>query len=275
MFDTETYLARLGHTGPVQADLQTLRELHRKHMINIPFDNSLNAQRGAYIWDFVDIDVDATFDAVVTGGRGGVCFELGGLFQRLLEELGFDVDLLSAGVRGPDGEFGPDLEHLFHCVHLDGQVWLVDVGLSGPSFTEPLLVSDEVQTQFGVEYRTVAEGGYRVLQRKPPAAADWQDVYRFSLEPRKLSEWSRDASGQANADAEPGEGSELEKYGTALLSSLVNNGTVMHSRAFETGQMMLVGRRFLKVDNGQEKVRVLIDPVEYAAVVKDILHQDA
>ena len=43
MFNTETYLARLGHTGPVQADLRTLRELHRKHMINIPFDNSLNA----------------------------------------------------------------------------------------------------------------------------------------------------------------------------------------------------------------------------------------
>ncbi|MFK0152847.1 arylamine N-acetyltransferase [Streptomyces sp. NPDC090499] len=78
----------------------------------------------------------------------GVCFELGRLFSRLPQDLGFEVQFLSAGVCGPDGKFGPDLQHLFHCVHHQGDVWLVDVGFSGPSFLEPLRVSADVQEQF-------------------------------------------------------------------------------------------------------------------------------
>lgn len=166
MFDVDVYLARLGYTGPVSPTWPVLRDLHKRHLMTIPYDSALNATRGDNLWSNVDIDVDKTFAEVVVGGRGGVCTELNGLFRVLLERLGFTVDVYSAGTRQLDGSFGPDLEHVFNSVVLDGTRYLVDVGFVGPSFLEPIVLSDEPQEQYGNVFRVVRDGGYRVLLRK-------------------------------------------------------------------------------------------------------------
>lgn len=266
MYDVDAYLAHLGHTGSVEPTVETLRSLHKKHLMTVPFDNSANAQRGDYIWDFVEIDVDQAFDSLIRGGGGGTCFELSGLFRRLLSDLGYRVDILAAGVRGPDGGFGPDLEHLFVCAYLDEEVWLVDVGFAGPSFLDPVLVSPEPQEQYGCAYRVVPQpeaSQYFVLERRT-AGGNWQPVYRFKLQPRSLAEWRRDPS-------QP----EVVSPEWNWAGELVSNTTVIRSRALEAGQIMLVGRRCLTVDNGREDIRVLVKADDYAAAVNTILRQAA
>jgi amide synthase len=232
--------------------------------MTVPFDNSVNAERGAYIWDFVEIDVDQAFDSLITGGGGGTCFELSALFRRLLTDLGFRVDLLAAGVRGPDGSFGPDLEHLFNGVHIDGVVWLADVGFAGPSFLEPVRVTAEPQEQYGCAYRVVPhtqDERYLVLERKA-VGTDWQPVFRFKLQSRTLAEWQRDPT-------QP----EVLNPEWNWAGELVPSTTVIRARAFDTGQIMLIGRRCLTVDNGREEFRVLVRPEDYAATVSTILRQ--
>lgn len=255
MFDVNTYLAKIGYTGPTEPTLDTLRQIHKSHLTAIPFDNSLNAdrERGFEVLGDVAIDYDEVFTAIVEGGRGGVCYELNGLMRRLLTDLGFDLRILGAAVIQVSGEFGPDLEHIFNCVHLDGEIYLVDVGLAGPSFLEPLRITEEVQTQYGVDYRLVLEDDYRTLQRRSQGA-DWSSIYKFKLQDRQLAEWTDLVPTLADFPVE-----------------LVLVGTRIHSRAVENGQLVLIGKRFVKVEDGKEEIRVLARPEAFREIVDQIL----
>ncbi|WP_261993915.1 arylamine N-acetyltransferase family protein [Streptomyces sp. t39] len=259
MFDIDDYLARLGHSGPRPAPtVETLRVLHKRHLMTFPFDNFLNEERGTAIWDGVDIDVDTVYKEVVTGGRGGVCYELNGLFRALLGGLGFEAVVLSAGVRGADGAFGPDMEHLFNGVRIDGEWYIADVGYSGPSLIEPVRVAEEPQEQYGTHFRVrAADDGFHYLERRP-RDGDWGVIHRFRLRAREFSEWL-DASHP-----------ELDAYARMLAA----NVTYIRGRALENGQMTLTGRRLLTVEDGRETVRVLVKQPDFDAVVKTILSQD-
>ncbi|MFD5269975.1 arylamine N-acetyltransferase [Streptomyces sp. NPDC058335] len=274
MFDVGAYLAHLQYEGPVPAPtLETLRDLHKRHLMHVPFDNALNSaeDRGLAVWQEVDIDVDETFDSVITGRRGGVCYELNGLFRRLLTDLGFEVGILAGAVIQVDGQFGPELEHIFNLVELDGDRWLVDVGLAGPSYLEPLrLTDDEVQEQYGVGYRlvpqddgedTAADGTddnrYRVLQRRS-RGEEWRNVYRFKPQLRKIEDWTDPAY-------------ELVEFPAELLAV----GTLIRSRAFDNGQMVLIGKRYVRVVDGVEEVKVLVDRDLYKATTDAILAPSA
>ena len=262
MFSVDTYLSSIGYSGARSRTPDVLRELQRRHLIALPFDNSAHADAGTSVLNDVDVDLDAVFDNVVLNRRGGVCFELNGLFRKLLGELGFQVDILSAGVRGPGGTFGPDLEHMFLGVRLEGQLWLVDVGFAGPGYLEPLLVSDEVQEQYGCKYRILQRDGYHVVERQT-RTADWAAVYRFRTQPRVLADWS-------GAGGDPTQDDDAWNWEGELVAA----GTAIRARSFDTGQMVLVGRRYLRVDNGSEQVRVLIDPDDYRTVSELILSGD-
>ncbi|MEU9282086.1 arylamine N-acetyltransferase [Streptomyces sp. NPDC048342] len=262
MFDVDTYLKHLGYTGSLEPTPGTLRELHKRHMMYVPFDNSRNAAKGLAIWDDVDAGADYFFQALITEGRGGICHEHCGLFRTLLAELGFDVRVISSGVRGAGDEFGPDLEHMLAAVRLDGEDWLVDVGFAGPSFTEPVRVSEDVQRQNGFDYRVVEDGGRLVLQRRP-AGRDWQAVYRFTLQERDLSEWKAIASGDND-----------DPY-WHWAGEMIRAGTLIYGRAYETGQLLLVGRRYLRAEDGTDQTRVLAKTAEYESVVRHVLRQDA
>ncbi|MFE5239044.1 MULTISPECIES: arylamine N-acetyltransferase family protein [unclassified Streptomyces] len=254
MLTVETYLEALDYDGPVEPTVETLRELHKRHLVAFPYDSSLNTARGTSLWAEVDIDVDAVFDEIVVGGRGGVCYELNGLFRVLLQHLGFDAGVLAAGIRQVDDSFGPDLEHVFNYAKLDGRLWLVDVGFVGPSYLEPLpVVPHQITHQYGNRFRIVLRDGYHVVQRRGQAGG-WQAVYRFKPRPRELSEWLA-----------PSE--DLDAFARQLMGA----GTVVRGRAFETGQRILIGKRLLTVDGGHDTVRGVIGADDHAAVLADIL----
>jgi N-hydroxyarylamine O-acetyltransferase len=135
--DLAAYLERIGFRGTARADLPTLQSLQLCHVCNVPFEN-LDVQ----LRRPVGLDLDSRFEKIVRRRRGGWCFELNGMLGRALQEIGFDVMRMSAGVlreRFGDVQMG---NHLCLLVRLD-QPYLVDVGFGG-SLSAPLPLREAV-----------------------------------------------------------------------------------------------------------------------------------
>lgn len=118
----EDYFNRIRFSGPAAADLKTLNTLMSAHVRAVPFENlDIYSERG------VSLEIEAIYDKIVVRSRGGWCFEMNGLFEWVLREIGFDVQRLSAGVRR--ASLGDDAlgNHLCLQVTLN-QPYLVDVG---------------------------------------------------------------------------------------------------------------------------------------------------
>lgn len=177
-----SYLRRINYDGELRPTVETLKLLHRAHLSAVPFEN-LDIHLGREI----KLDEASLAKKIVEDNRGGFCYELNGLFAALLTALGFDVVMLSAGVRNPDGLFGPEFDHLALQVSLDKR-WLVDVGF-GDSFLEPLRLDEEgEQVQANGAYRIDRDDDALVLMRRE--ADGWNAQYRFTLRPRRLEDFS-------------------------------------------------------------------------------------
>jgi N-hydroxyarylamine O-acetyltransferase len=160
-----------------------LRALHTTHLLTVPFEN-LDIHLGRPIV----LDQAALYAKIVARRRGGFCYELNGLFAALLRALGFSVTLLSARVSRPDGDFGPEFDHLTLLVEHDER-WLADVGF-GDSFREPLrLDAAGVQAHHGRAYSLTHDADQWTVHW-PDSDGHWQARYRFTLQPRHLNDFA-------------------------------------------------------------------------------------
>jgi N-hydroxyarylamine O-acetyltransferase len=179
MVDIPAYLARILYAGPTQANAETLRALHRAHLVAVPFEN-LDIHLGLKI----TIDEAAILNKVVVLRRGGFCYELNGAFAALLRALGFQVTLLSARVARANGDEGPEFDNLTLRVDLN-EPWLADVGF-GESFLEPLLLeAGKDQRDPTGKYRLLAQGECLRIEK-----FSCRPQYSFSLQPRRLEEFA-------------------------------------------------------------------------------------
>lgn len=252
MFDVEKYLHRLGYSGPAEPTEAVLRELHKRHLMTIPYDTAVALSAGSLPDNLAHIDLDQCFADIVVGGQGGYCFPLNGLFRALLADLGFEVVRISASINFGT-TFSPERLHLFTGVRLDGQDFLADVGYSGPSFLEPLRLVEEVQEQYGCSFQLVTDGAHRVLRRKP-RNGNWRDLYRFVFQHRDVRHWD----GFSDILA--------ESFGESL-----SRGTNICCRATENGHRSLVGKRYLEVVDGLETTHALVRPAEYRQMLEAVL----
>jgi N-hydroxyarylamine O-acetyltransferase len=174
-FNLDAYLRRINFRGRVEADLPTLRALHRAHIDAIPFEN-LDIQMGGG----VDLEPAALQAALVGRRRGGYCFQQNGLFRLVLQAAGFAVTAGEARVRfGTPGIVRPRT-HMVLVVSCEGQKWLADVGFGGEGLIEPIVIGAPPCEQQGWRYRTVSEGRRHVLQREGDGR--WDDLYIFDVE---------------------------------------------------------------------------------------------
>jgi N-hydroxyarylamine O-acetyltransferase len=176
------YLARIGFTGLVRPDAETLRRLHLAHLYTVPFEN-LDMSLGRKIV----CDEERFLHKVVDLRRGGFCYELNGAFAALLRELGFRFTLLSARVAREDGSASPEFDHMALLVDLE-EPWLADVGF-GDSFLEPLRLKTELdQEQPGGPFRIVPVGNVMIVQRQL-ADQTWKSLYQFMFKPHALGDF--------------------------------------------------------------------------------------
>ena len=183
MVDIPAYLARIEYLGPTEPNAETLRALHRAHLMTVPFEN-LDISLGRNI----RLDEVVILNKVVALRRGGFCYELNGAFAALLRALGFDVTLLSARVARANGGEGPEFDHLTLRVDLD-EPWLADVGF-GESFLEPLRLEAGSEQQDPTGMYRLQQQGERLLMDKALPDGNWRPQYSFSLQSRSLEEFS-------------------------------------------------------------------------------------
>jgi N-hydroxyarylamine O-acetyltransferase len=165
--------------------LETLRGLHKKHLLSVPFEN-LDIHLGRPIV----LSEDAFYKKIIKHHRGGFCYELNGSFAALLTRLGFKVTMLSARVASKSGGFSPEFDHMTLLVALKGR-WLVDVGF-GDSFSEPKLLDySGPQSDNGRVYRITRRSGGRLLSRWNVEKRLWEPQYMFSLRRRKIEDFVR------------------------------------------------------------------------------------
>lgn len=154
--ELQSYLNRIGFEGVPKVDVDTLKRLHRRHLLSISYEN-LDIQLGRT----VHLDAEAIFSKLVNGRRGGWCYEMNGLLEWALREIGFDVMRMNSGVgrveRGDDA-IG---NHLVLLVRLD-EPWIADVGF-GDGIIEPIPLREADIEQRGFRYRLerIADGFWR------------------------------------------------------------------------------------------------------------------
>ena len=177
MIDLGAYLARIGVTRPLAVSRQTLDVLSEAHARAIPFEN-LDVLLGRPI----DLSLDAIERKLVHARRGGYCFEQNTLLLAALQALGFEARPISARVRYRlPREQTPARTHLFLRVELEGQSWLVDVGVGSLSLTSAIrLDTEEAQPTAHEPRRIVREAG-RLFHQAWLGDA-WHDVCEFTLE---------------------------------------------------------------------------------------------
>ena len=174
--NVEAYLKRINYQGSLSVTPETLRDLQVAHLKTVPFEN-LSIHAG----EPIVLEGEALFKKIVEERRGGFCYECNGSFAELLSALGFDVEMLAAGVAHRQGGFGPIFDHMALAVTL-AERWLVDVGF-GDSFLEPLLLdSREEQVQGTRSFRIDDDNDYLILLRRNEGE-DWEPQYRFTLQP--------------------------------------------------------------------------------------------
>jgi N-hydroxyarylamine O-acetyltransferase len=139
------------------------------------------------------VDSTSVFAKLVSGKRGGYCFEHGRLFLDALEALGFVARPLLARVWLGKPDSVPPQTHTLALVSIDGQDWIADAGFGG-SYAPPMPLADgeEADAPDGARFRLARdpEFGWMLARNGHPGGTDgrspgegWQDQYSFTLEP--------------------------------------------------------------------------------------------
>jgi len=242
--DVRAYLGRVGYNGPLAPTVDTLRALHRQHMLTVPFEN-LDIGLGREIV----LDPEGFVDKIVRQCRGGFCYELNGAFATLLAAAGVRVTLLSARVSNEQGIAGKEFDHLTLRIDIE-ETWLADVGF-GDNFLEPLrLVSELEQRDAAGTFRLIDAGERWRLERRQPDGA-WRLQYDFSLLPRQLSEFA----------------GMCRYHQTCPDSHFTRNR--LCSLATPDGRITLSGMRLIITSNGRKEEQVLATEADWCSVLRD------
>ena len=176
------YLKRIKFSTVPKIDLETLITLQNFHLKSIPFENLDIHYNNPIILDLKNI-----YDKIINRNRGGFCYELNGLFYYLLQQIGFDVKLISAEVYVGNGTYSDDFDHMAIIANIADQLYLVDVGFGKFSYS-PLKIEldkeikDELDSFIFKQddaYFTICEIQHGEIVPQ----------YRFKNEERKLSDF--------------------------------------------------------------------------------------
>ena len=243
--NTDAYLKRINYTGPLDPSAETLRSLHLAHLLTVPFEN-LDIHLGRPIV----LEDDALFDKIVARRRGGFCYELNGLFCRLLRELGFAAEKLSAAVASEEGGFDPYFDHMALLVQLD-RPWLADVGF-GDSFREPLLLDEpgDQTDQSGV-YRIERSGDELILMQRSHHDSG-KPQYRFMLQPYEYADYA-----------------EMCHYHQTSPKSHFTTGQVCTLATLE-GRITLRNMRLITTVRGDKQERLIANQEEHQTVLREL-----
>lgn len=249
--DVSTYLQRINYTGERTATVGTLHTLHLAHLQSVPFENL-----DIHLGNPITLQLSNLFAKIVERRRGGFCYELNGLFAWLLQELGFEVTLLSASDAQDEGGYGPEFDHLTLRVTCPADPsqpdipWLADVGW-GDSFHLPLRLDKprEVQPEGLRAYRLDQKGDYLMLWQRNYNGR-WRQQYRFTLQHRQLADFA-----------------PMCRYHQTSPESHFTRGRIC-TQATANGRTSLDDDRLIITENGRRRERP-VDREEYRRILEN------
>ena len=247
--NTSAYLERIHYTQPVEPDVESLQGLQLAHLRSVPFENLDIALKRP-----IRLDERSLWDKIITHHRGGFCYELNGLFARLLKQIGFEVTHLNArDYHAEDNTFGIDFDHLTLMVRVPGNStrWLVDVGW-GDTFACPLNIdSPDWQAQGVRAYQLEPfKGGYQLWQKDGGGKLERQ--YYFDLTAHQF----------------PAEYEAACLYHQTSSESPFTRGNII-SKATPEGRISLESSRLIITQTGQRTERLLDTEDQYDVLLKE------
>jgi N-hydroxyarylamine O-acetyltransferase len=173
------YLNRINYSGATDVSYETLRNIHRAHLLNITYEN-LDIHRGLSL----PLDEGHFYRKIVEQRRGGWCYEMNGLLAWALREIGFPVTLLAGTVNREISGSDAEGNHLCLLVELE-QPYLADVGF-GNGILEPLPLQEREHHQRHFTYRLHREGEYWHFTNHP----DTGPGFDFTLQSYTLNDFA-------------------------------------------------------------------------------------
>lgn len=240
----EQYLKRLNLLFEPPA-LSSLTRLQDAHLKTIPFEN-LDVIRKEPIY----LNLETMYRKVIEQKRGGYCYELNGLFQWLLTELGFHTHLISATVLRPNNEWAKADTHAAIIVSLD-EPYLVDVGFGAMTPRVPVpLNGSSLQTDIGETFKIEQQTGnaFHLIRETHDSS---RVLYQFRLEAKQL----------------------VDFHEGCVFNQVSKDSTFTHtdiiSLATEKGRITLQDHLLTEVNN-HETVKTLLSAEEKADVLANI-----
>jgi N-hydroxyarylamine O-acetyltransferase len=223
------YLTRITYAGSTEPTLEVLADLQKAHLLSVPFEN-LDIHTGTPI----QLDLPRLYHKIVEMRRGGFCYELNGLFQWLLTQLGFQTRLLMGRVYDKTrGTYGQEFDHLLGMTNLEGREWLVDVGYGDFSMRPLAFTLDRPLTDSnGTFLLEEDDHEYYRVSRFSEEEKRYIPEYRFSLTGRQLSDFT----------------AMCEYHQTSPLSSFTRSKVC--SIATATGRITLTDSRLIITESG-------------------------
>ena len=210
--EVDEYLKRIRFTGSRTPTVDTLIELHQRHLMSIPFENL-----SLYGKEKIILSNDWLFKKLIQRKRGGFCFELNIMFSSLLHCFGFKLSTHAAQIfNHRTGNSNSGKSHMVIVVDIDGDQWLADVACGDNSVT-PLRFKrfeqepQEYETSNGI-YRICKDGdmfsyeqkvrtivdrdGHQVIANDLFTGVDylgvqWAKQYRFDLTPQTMDHYQK------------------------------------------------------------------------------------
>jgi N-hydroxyarylamine O-acetyltransferase len=225
----EKYLRRIGiEKNDIEPTAENLKLLQRQHLLRVPFENlDIHWKRP------ILPDTSKFYQKIVEDRRGGFCYELNGLFNELLRDVGFQTRLVSARVSDGTGGFSNEYDHLAIIVKIGELDYLADVGF-GAFTAEPLVLIYDLEQEDGTGVFVIKrfDEGYLEVAKKDSEI--WRSEYIFKPFGRDLSEFA-----------------EMCRFHQTSPESHFTQGKVC-SLMTADGRKTLTDKKFIETKNGQK-----------------------
>lgn len=244
----DNYLRRLGYRQTPQNNLQTLNELHKKHLFSIPFENL-----DIHLKKPLQIELEALYQKIIIEKRGGFCYELNFLFYNLLKEIGFDCQIVSASMYDKKENLAGQFDHLAILVKLE-ENWLVDVGY-GNLFTEPMKIPSKIDNYVYKDRDAIYKIGQldesTYILSESKKGYKFKEIYAFETIPRKINEFYEQI--------------DFKQY--SKESYFVKNKIC--TLPTEEGRITLFNAKFIKTMGQEKQERTIQNDDEFYQLVRD------
>jgi N-hydroxyarylamine O-acetyltransferase len=236
--EIQAWFGRVGHAGPREPTLATLRALVAAHCASIPYENF-----DVLLGNQPDLDPRALHGKMVGARRGGYCFEQNLFLLNCLRALGFSATgLLARVIYGMPADIERFAGHMAIRVDLPDGAFLVDAGFGKLTPACPLVLRTEiVQATPHEDMRFIGVGSELALQAHEDG--EWRNLYRL-----------------CNHDCLDADFEAPNWYvATRPQSAFVNNLIVTRAAADGARLTFLNGRSSIRPRGGAPQRRMLAD----------------